>query len=108
MSRPDSSAEHDVRFHLEIARATGNHYFTELYAGLAPRLVPRARLDLFKNDPHGKLAYLQRIQQEHAHIHQAIVRGDAEAARAAMRLHLTNSRERLRAALDRRGQEPAT
>jgi DNA-binding FadR family transcriptional regulator len=94
-----------VRFHLEIARATGNHYFTELYGGLAPRLVPRARLDLFKNDPDGKIAYLQRIQQEHAQIHQAIGRGDPEAARAAMRLHLTNSRERLRAALDRRGSE---
>ena len=65
--------------------------------------MPRARLDLFKNDPDGKIAYLQRIQQEHAQIHQAIGRGDSEAARAAMRLHLTNSRERLRAALDRRG-----
>ena len=107
LSRPDSSAEHDVRFHQEIARATGNHYFTELYSRLAPRLVPRARLDLFKNDPEGKVAYLQRIQQEHAQIQQAIARGDAEAARAAMRLHLTNSRERLRAALERRGAEPA-
>jgi DNA-binding FadR family transcriptional regulator len=105
LARPDSSAEHDVRFHLEIARATGNHYFTELYAGLAPRLVPRARLDLFKNDPDGKVAYLQRIQQEHAQILQAIARSDSEAARAAMRLHLTNSRERLRAALDRREAE---
>jgi DNA-binding FadR family transcriptional regulator len=107
LARPDSSAEHDVRFHLEIARATGNHYFTELYAGLAPRLVPRARLDLFKNDPDGKVAYLQRIQQEHAQILQAIARSDPEAARAAMRLHLTNSRERLRAALDRRSTEAA-
>ena len=61
-----------------IARATGNSYFTELYGGLAPRLVPRARLDLFKNDPDGKIAYLQRIQQEHDQIYQAIGRGDSD------------------------------
>ena len=30
----------------------------------------------------------------------AIARGDAESARAAMRIHLTNSRERLRRAQD--------
>jgi DNA-binding FadR family transcriptional regulator len=97
---PERSVAEDVAFHLSIARATGNAYFTELFSRLAPLLVPRARLDLFKDDRAGWVEYLRRIQPEHAQLHQAIARGDSEAARAAMRLHLTNSRERLRTALD--------
>ena len=43
-------------------------------------------------------AYLRRVNREHEEIYEAIARHDPEAARAAMRLHLTNSRERLRRA----------
>ncbi|WP_288012611.1 FCD domain-containing protein, partial [Diaphorobacter sp.] len=42
--------------------------------------------------------YLQRVNREHEEIYMAIARKDAESARAAMRVHLTNSRERLRQA----------
>ncbi len=42
--------------------------------------------------------YLHRVNREHEEIFNAIARRDAEAARAAMRIHLTNSRERLRRA----------
>ena len=63
-------------------------------------MIPRARVDLFKHDRKAKVQYLQLIQQEHAQIYQAIARRDAEAARAAIRLHLANSRERLRATLE--------
>jgi DNA-binding FadR family transcriptional regulator len=64
-------------------------------------LLPRARIDLFKEDAAAKLAYLRVLQVEHANILDAIRRADAEGARAAMRLHLTHSRERLRVALER-------
>ena len=47
------------------------------------------------------MRYLELIQHEHAQMYHAIARRDAEAARAAVRLHLTNSRERLRATLER-------
>jgi GntR family transcriptional regulator, transcriptional repressor for pyruvate dehydrogenase complex len=104
----------DVEFHLEIIRATGNAYFIDLFTQLGPLMIPRARLDLFRNDRRAKVRYLALIQQEHAQIYQAIARRDAEAARAAARLHLTNSRERLRATLERtpravprRGSRPA-
>ena len=63
-------------------------------------MIPRARVDLFKDDRKARLRYLERIQQEHAQMYDAIARRDAEAARAAVRLHLANSRERLRAALE--------
>jgi DNA-binding FadR family transcriptional regulator len=42
--------------------------------------------------------YLEQVNREHRDIYRAIARGDPDAARAAMRTHLTNSRERLRAA----------
>jgi GntR family transcriptional regulator, transcriptional repressor for pyruvate dehydrogenase complex len=97
---PDASTTYDIQFHMAIARATNNHYFVDLLGKLAPVMIPRARVDLFKSHRKSKTDYLQRIQLEHAQIHQAIARGDADAARAAMRLHLTNSRERLRLALE--------
>jgi hypothetical protein len=40
-------------------------------------------------------------------VYQAIARRDAEAARAAIRLHLANSRERLRATLERSARPDA-
>jgi GntR family transcriptional repressor for pyruvate dehydrogenase complex len=91
----------DFQFHLEILRATGNSYFTDLFTQLGPAIIPRARVDLFKGDRKAKLRYLERIQQEHAQMYDAIARRDAEAARAAVRLHLANSRERLRVTLER-------
>ena len=42
--------------------------------------------------------YLARVNVEHEEICRAIEERDSEAARAAMRLHLTKSRDRLRAA----------
>jgi DNA-binding FadR family transcriptional regulator len=44
------------------------------------------------------VAYQERVNREHDDIYNAILRKDAEAARAAMRTHLSNSRERLRRA----------
>jgi DNA-binding FadR family transcriptional regulator len=42
------------------------------------------------------LSYLQRVHGEHESIYNAIHQQDAESARAAMRTHLSNSRDRLR------------
>lgn len=97
----DAAITPDFQFHLAIIRATGNPYFIDLFTQLGPLLIPRARLDLFKDDRKARVRYLEGIQQEHAQMYQAIARRDAEAARAAVRLHLTNSRERLRATLER-------
>jgi DNA-binding FadR family transcriptional regulator len=86
----------DFQFHLEIARATQNHRFVDLMATLGGMMIPRARLE-----PPGPLtpereAYLRRVNTEHEGIVEAISRQDPEAARAAMRTHLANSRERRR------------
>jgi GntR family transcriptional regulator, transcriptional repressor for pyruvate dehydrogenase complex len=86
----------DFQFHLEIAKATQNHHFVELMGTLGGMMIPRARLE-----PPGPLtperqAYLRRVNAEHESIVDAISRQDPEAARAAMRTHLANSRERRR------------
>jgi len=86
----------DFQFHMEVARATGNRHFADLMTYLGTMIIPRTRLNTADAAPEGRLAYLQRVHSEHENIYQAIRAQDAEAARAAMRTHLSNSRERLR------------
>ncbi len=88
----------DFQFHLEIARATGNPRFAELMATLGGTMIPRARLESEQPLTPERRDYLRRVNGEHESIYEAIARQDAEAARAAMRTHLTNSRERRRRA----------
>jgi DNA-binding FadR family transcriptional regulator len=103
----DRSAEADLQFHLGIAEATGNAYFADLLRQLGPLLIPRARVDTFRHDPAARTAYLHRVNQEHEQVLDAIGRGDADGARAAMRVHLINGRERIRAAYERAASVPS-
>jgi DNA-binding FadR family transcriptional regulator len=88
----------DYRFHMEVAKATGNRHFVELMTYLGTMIIPRTRLKTAPTEPQGRLAYLRRVHQEHQQIYWAIQNQDASAARAAMRQHLSNSRERLQRA----------
>lgn len=88
----------DFRFHHLIALATGNRYFADIMSHLGATLIPRARINSSRLAREDLPQYLRRLQREHDEIYDAIARRDPEAARAAMRLHLTNSRERLRRA----------
>ena len=108
----------DFQFHLEVARATQNVHFADLMASLGTMIIPRARLDgaagmsppgspkgdLQRAQPEGipvseeQRLYLRRVNAEHESIYDAIRNQDSEAARAAMRTHLANSRERRRRA----------
>ncbi|MGQ7815912.1 FadR/GntR family transcriptional regulator [Metapseudomonas furukawaii] len=88
----------DFQFHLQIALATGNRYFTDIMTHLGTSIIPRTRLNSARIAHADHEQYMARLVREHEEIYEAIARQDAEAARAAMRLHLTNSRERLRQA----------
>jgi GntR family transcriptional regulator, transcriptional repressor for pyruvate dehydrogenase complex len=88
----------DFQFHLEVAQATGNRHFVDLMTYLGTMIIPRTRLKTSGDAPEGRLAYLERVHHEHESIYRAVRDRDAEAARAAMRTHLANSRERLRRA----------
>lgn len=88
----------DFQFHSEIARATQNEHFAGLMATLGAQIIPRARLEPADAIDPQRQAYLRRVNAEHESILDAIAAQDAEAARAAMRTHLANSRERRRRA----------
>jgi GntR family transcriptional regulator, transcriptional repressor for pyruvate dehydrogenase complex len=94
------TVDHDFQFHLRIAQATGNRYFAELMGYLGTMVIPRTRLNTAELANLDRKEYLVRVHREHQDIHDAIARRDPEAARAAMRTHLANSRERLRRARD--------
>lgn len=86
----------DFDFHLAVARATSNSHFSDLMESLGTKVIPRSRLS--GEDPLNpeRQAYLRHVQQEHESVFNAIRSNDPDAARAAMRTHLSNSRERLR------------
>lgn len=86
----------DFQFHLAVAQSTDNRYFTELMSHLGSAIIPRTRINSAKLVQEDRGQYLARVNQEHEDIYDAIVRQDADSARAAMRTHLSNSRERLR------------
>ena len=97
----EETLEADFRFHLSVAEATQNPHFFALMRHLGTTVIPRSRVNSPKIAKEEKTAYLDRVNREHRLIYEAIERQDAESARAAMRVHLTNSRERLRRAAER-------
>lgn len=94
--QPSVSA--DFQFHHEIARATQNHHFAELMSTLGSTIIPRGRLEPVEVVTEERRLYMRRVNAEHESIYDAIAAQDAEGARAAMRTHLANSRERRRRA----------
>ena len=96
INRDSDAVPPDFQFHMEIARSTGNRHFADLMTYLGTMIIPRTRVNTAQNAPEGRLNYLQRVNTEHESIYNAIRDQDPEAARAAMRIHLSNSRERLR------------
>ncbi len=92
---PSTSVEADFAFHRKVAAASGNRFYTELIDSLGPMMImlPRTRLD-----PAYEMSdatHIARVVLEHQNIYDAIARSDPEAARAAARVHLSNTRHRL-------------
>lgn len=98
VKRTGNAIEADLAFHLLVARATGNRYFHDILSQLGNTIIPRTRINSAALADHDQASYLNRVNREHDDIYDAIERRDPEAARAAMRTHLANSRERLRRA----------
>jgi GntR family transcriptional regulator, transcriptional repressor for pyruvate dehydrogenase complex len=98
------SAAADLEFHVSVARATGNRYFVDILTQMGIALIPRHRINsagIAHSDPK---AYAELVDREHESIFDAIARHDPEGARAAMRMHLSSSRERLRRATAASGE----
>ena len=94
-AHPDGAVEADFAFHRAVAAATGNRFYLDLMDSLGPMMImlPRTRLgDAYS--PSDAL-HVERVQREHDNIASAILSGDADTARAAMRVHLGSTRRRL-------------
>jgi DNA-binding FadR family transcriptional regulator len=108
VEQPDRAVSADLELHLLIASSTGNRYFSDIMSYLGTVLIPRTRLNSAYLAHDDQQLYQRRLDAEHEAILQAIEDGNLEAARAAMRLHLSNSRERLRRAheeMERQAEE---
>lgn len=87
---------YDHDFHLLIARGSHNPQIVDFLNYIGQQIAPRLRLGHVIL-PAVKDDYFDRIHAEHRAIVEAIRRRTPDQARAAMRTHLTNSLERLRA-----------
>ncbi|MEJ8810568.1 FadR/GntR family transcriptional regulator [Variovorax ureilyticus] len=98
MDQDMDTALPDYQFHLEIARASHSPHFAAVLEALGPTCVPTAFLKTagWNEDGEGE-ALGDRVRDEHLRIYNAIAQQDVETARAAMRGHLVNGRERRRA-----------
>jgi DNA-binding FadR family transcriptional regulator len=85
--------EEDVRFHLAIARATGNSYWVTLVEMFAPQL--KVAVSVTRANEARRDDYAQCVRDEHERIVAAIAAGDPSAARAAAIEHMGQAAERV-------------
>ena len=95
----------DFAFHRAIAAATNNPFYVEVLDALGTRTIPCDVTSPWGTDSVLTREYQQGLQREHLVILRAISRGDADAARAGMRAHLSASQQRYRERLDGRYEE---
>ena len=99
--RGERSIVIDFDFHLAIADATRNDNFREFLDYLSRFFIPRNSVRQATTSLEAQTANAMLVAVEHRAILDAIRGRDTEAARAAMRAHLVNSRERTRALRER-------
>ena len=91
----EGAVEADFAFHLAIARATGNRFYVDLLGSLGPMMIMLPRTRLGEAYSMTDASHVERVQREHDNVAAAVLAGDVETARAAMRLHLGNTRRRV-------------
>jgi len=91
----EGNIQADLDFHLSVARSTQNPNFVNIFNYLGKVLIPRSRVPTYHFGSATLGEYLSRINQEHRQVLSAIRARDSEGARAAMRVHLAGSRDRL-------------
>lgn len=86
----------DFAFHRAVAAATNNPFYIEVLDGLGSRTIPCDVASPWSAESVLTHEYQAGLQREHLLILQAISAQDADAAREAMRQHLSLSQERYR------------
>lgn len=91
----EQAAARALDFHMAVGVATNNPYFVRLMTHLSH--VIRGAVRTLRYSSAGT-ERVDQIEQEHHQIFEAIRAGDSDAARQAMRTHLTNGMQRYQAA----------
>ena len=92
---PEEAVEADFAFHRAVAAASGNRFYVELLDSIGPMMIMLPRTRLPEEFSLTDSAHVDRVRREHDNVAAAVIAGDAETARAAMRVHLGNTRRRL-------------
>jgi GntR family transcriptional repressor for pyruvate dehydrogenase complex len=92
---PEDQVEADFRFHRAVAAASGNRFYLDLLDSLGPMMIMLARTRLGNAYSLTDAGHVERVRREHDDVAAAVIAGDADTARAAMRVHLGNTRRRL-------------
>ncbi|CAM4106048.1 FadR/GntR family transcriptional regulator [Bordetella tumulicola] len=89
-------ADRALDFHMVVCQATNNPYFVRLLSLFGRAIGDAVRTLRYASAGTDRVA---QIEAEHHRIFDAIVARDSDAARAAMREHLSNGMQRRRALL---------
>ena len=92
---PEDQVEADFRFHRAVAAASGNRFYLDLLDSLGPMMIMLARTRLGDAYSLTDAGHVERVRREHDDVAAAVIAGDPDTARAAMRVHLGNTRRRL-------------
>ncbi|MBZ9605452.1 FadR/GntR family transcriptional regulator [Phyllobacterium chamaecytisi] len=90
----DPTGPADLAFHRAIASATNNPIYVEMLDVLGRRAIPCDVTSPWSTETSQSDEYQRGLHREHLAILKAISAGDAEAARHAMRVHLSASQKR--------------
>jgi len=86
--------DHDFAFHYAVALASGNRFFHETMAALRPTII--TAMQITPNFTTTKSRdRLTELHAEHRAVYDAVMANDPEAARQAMRRHLTRAMQRV-------------
>jgi DNA-binding FadR family transcriptional regulator len=90
----EATGKADFAFHRAIAMATNNPFYVEVLDALGDRTIPCDRSSPWYSVEVLSYDYLAGLQREHFKVLRAIAARDANAAREAMRAHLTAAQNR--------------
>lgn len=85
--------EADLAFHRSIARATDNTHYERLLGFLEQ--YQRDAMRVTRTNEAMDRKFRSQVEREHRQIAEAVVRGDAKAARKAAMRHMVNAVERI-------------
>ncbi len=92
---PQEVVEADFAFHRALAAATRNRYYLDLVDSLGPMMILLPRTSVAEAYSRADAEHVERVRREHDTVAAAVLAGDPDTARAAMRVHLGNTLRRL-------------